>query len=115
MELYPGLALYRLFFEFSKKAREARLSHSSGMSWEDLNDRSNGMKEVLIIMVAEWFVFLFVSYCLDNKSSISCFRRKPNPSSQSTFLEDFDQLEKADVAQEVSLLIALIVFKKLKG
>ncbi|KAI8537563.1 hypothetical protein RHMOL_Rhmol09G0033700 [Rhododendron molle] len=109
MELYPGLALYRLFFEFSKKAREARLSHSSGMSWGDLNDRSNGMKEVLIIMVAEWSIFLFVSYCLDNKSSLSCFRRKPKPSSQSTSLEDFDRLEKADVAQERKKVEELLV------
>ncbi|XP_058181545.1 ABC transporter A family member 10-like [Rhododendron vialii] len=109
MELYPGLALHRLFFEFSNKAREATLSHSSGMSWEDLNDRSNGMKEVLIIMVAEWFVCLFVSYCLDNKSSIFCFRRKSNPFSQSAFLEDFDRLEKPDIAQEREKVEELLV------
>ncbi|XP_058181554.1 ABC transporter A family member 10-like [Rhododendron vialii] len=100
LELYPGLALYRVFHEFSVKAREARLSHTGGMTWEDLNDRSNGMKEVLIIMVVEWFGFHFVSYYLDNKSSIFCFRRKPNPFSQRTFSSDFSSAENADIAQE---------------
>ncbi|KAF7133560.1 hypothetical protein RHSIM_Rhsim09G0027600 [Rhododendron simsii] len=100
LELYPGLALYRVFHEFSVKAREARLSHTSGMTWEDLNDRSNGMKEVLIIMVVEWLAFVFVSYCLDDKSSIFCFRRTPNPSSQRTFSSDFGSAENDDITQE---------------
>ncbi|XP_058226426.1 ABC transporter A family member 10-like isoform X2 [Rhododendron vialii] len=109
LELYPGFALYRMFHEFSVKAREARLSHTSGMTWEDLNDRSNGMKEVLIIMVAEWFVFLAVSYCLDNKSSIFCFRRKPNPFSQRTSSRDFSSVEKADISQEREKVEELLV------
>ncbi|KAI8544016.1 hypothetical protein RHMOL_Rhmol08G0262300 [Rhododendron molle] len=98
-----------MFHEFSIKAHEARLSHTSGMAWEDLNDRSNGLKELLIIMVAEWFVFLFVSYCLDNKSSVFYFRRKPNPFSQRTSSRDFSSAEKADIAQEREKVEELLV------
>ncbi|KAH7847272.1 hypothetical protein Vadar_024008 [Vaccinium darrowii] len=109
MELYPGFALYRVFHEFSVKARESKLSHSRGMTWQDLSDRSNGMREVLIIMVAEWFVFLFVTYCLDNKNSIFCFRRKLNPSSPWTHFRASDQAEKADLVEEREKVEELLV------
>ncbi|KAF7138825.1 hypothetical protein RHSIM_Rhsim07G0182800 [Rhododendron simsii] len=97
MESFPGFALYRVFYEFSLKARDAKVGHSPGMKWQDLNDRTTGMKELLIIMVVEWFILLVVSYCIDKKSSL--FRVKTS-SSEMNSIRAFDPVEKADVAQE---------------
>ncbi|CAL5441476.1 unnamed protein product [Camellia sinensis] len=116
MELYPGLALYRMLYEFSKYALQGSDTNAGGMKWKDLNDSTNGMKELLIIMVVEWFVLLFVAYYVDQViSSRSGVRKSPlfllrkfhgQPSSfEKTSLisdesRDFDQAEKADVARE---------------
>ncbi|KAL7000970.1 hypothetical protein U1Q18_002121, partial [Sarracenia purpurea var. burkii] len=81
MELYPGLALCRVFYEFSMYEYEANLAQTNWMRWQDLlNGRSDGMKDVLIIMVVEW---LRTSLGRDGSGA-------------------FDQVEKADVAQEVA-------------
>ncbi|KAL6970757.1 hypothetical protein U1Q18_030447 [Sarracenia purpurea var. burkii] len=115
MELYPGLALYRVFYEFSMYEYEANLAHTSGMRWEDLlNGRSDGMKDVLIVMVVEWFVFVFFSNYVGKKSPLFFFRRKPASSSQRTSLRRdgsgaFDQVEKDDVAQEREKVEQLLV------
>ncbi|XP_073219980.1 ABC transporter A family member 7-like isoform X2 [Cicer arietinum] len=65
MELYPGFALYRGLYEFAQYAVSGSHSGTDGMRWQDLSDSSNGMKEVLIIMSAEWIVVLFVAYYID--------------------------------------------------
>lgn len=109
MESFPGFALYRVFYEFSLKARDAKVGHTPGMKWQDLNDRTTGMKELLIIMVVEWFIFLSVTYCIDKKSSL--FRVKTS-SSEMNSMQAFDQVEKADVAREVSLFIVHTYFCK---
>ncbi|CAL5362169.1 unnamed protein product [Camellia sinensis] len=117
MELYPGLALYRMLYEFSKYALQGSDTNAGGMKWKDLNDSTNGMKELLIIMVVEWFVLLFVAYYVDQViSSRSGVRKSPlfllrkfqgQPSSFgktsliSDESRDFDQAEKADVAREI--------------
>ena len=89
------------------------------MKWGDLNDSTNGMKEVLIIIALEWIIFLPIAYYIDQASSIgnrvkspfsllNLFRKKmPMPSvlrksslsrnGQKVFVE----MEKADVVQEV--------------
>ncbi|KAL6988328.1 hypothetical protein U1Q18_014079 [Sarracenia purpurea var. burkii] len=108
MELYPGLALCRVFYEFSMYEYEANLAQTNWMRWQDLlNGRSDGMKDVLIIMVVEWLVFVFFLNYVGKKSPLFFFRRKPASSSQRTSLGRdgsgaFDQVEKADVAQEVA-------------
>ncbi|KAF5933665.1 hypothetical protein HYC85_029836 [Camellia sinensis] len=48
MELYPGLALYRMLYEFSEYALQGSDTNAGGMKWKDLNDSTNGMKELLI-------------------------------------------------------------------
>lgn len=116
MELYPGLALYRMLYEFSEYALQGSDTNASEMKWKDLNDSTNGMKELLIIMVVEWFVLLFVAYYVDQvissgsgvrKSPLFLLRKfqgQPSSSGKTSLISDgsrdFDQAEKADVARE---------------
>ncbi|CAL9048514.1 unnamed protein product [Musa banksii] len=65
MELIPGFSLYRGLYELSQYSFKGDQMGTSGMQWRDLNDRQNGMKDVLIIMFVEWLVFLPVAYYLD--------------------------------------------------
>ncbi|THU59096.1 hypothetical protein C4D60_Mb03t21390 [Musa balbisiana] len=65
MELIPGFSLYRGLYELSQYSFKGDQMGTSGMQWRDLNDRQNGMKDVLIIMFVEWLVFLLVAFCLD--------------------------------------------------
>ncbi|KAI7985943.1 ABC transporter A family member 8 [Camellia lanceoleosa] len=116
MKLYPGLALYHMLYEFSKYALQGSDTNAGGMKWKDLNDSTNGMKELLIIMVVEWFVLLFVAYYVDQvissrsgvrKSPLFLLRKfqgQPSSSEKTSLISDesrdFDQAEKADVARE---------------
>lgn len=40
------------------------------MRWSDLNDHTNGMRDVLIIIIIEWLVLLPVAYYFDHASSV---------------------------------------------
>ncbi|XP_058110850.1 ABC transporter A family member 7-like isoform X2 [Magnolia sinica] len=65
MELLPGFSLYRGLYELFQSALAGHYQGTSGISWENLNDESNGMKGTLIIMSSEWLILLFFAYYLD--------------------------------------------------
>ncbi|KAH0691725.1 hypothetical protein KY290_019919 [Solanum tuberosum] len=113
MELYPGFSLFRGFYEFSQYSFKGNYLGTDGMRWKDLSDDKNGMKEVLIIMLVQWLVFLVLAYYIDQITSsgkdplffLRNFRKKPSPSSRKhSFRRQgskvFVQMEKPDVAQE---------------
>ncbi|CAI8610029.1 unnamed protein product [Vicia faba] len=115
MELYPGFALYRGLYEFAQSATSGSNVGTDGMRWHDLNDNGNGMKEVLIIMFAEWIIVLFVAYYIDQvflpgsgKSPLfflKGFQKKPlslckTLSIQRQGSKVLVQMEKPDVFQE---------------
>ncbi|CAL5362174.1 unnamed protein product [Camellia sinensis] len=99
MELYPGLALYRMLYEFSEYALQGSDTNAGGMKWKDLNDSTNGMKELLIDNhdcgsgVRKSPLFL-----------LRKFQGQPSSSGKTSLISDgsryFDQAEKADVARE---------------
>jgi len=116
MELYPGFALYRGLYEFGQSATSGSNSRTNGMRWQDLSDSANGMKEVLIIMFAEWIIVLFVAYYIDQVSSTGSgkstifffkgFLKKPLSSCKKLSIQRQEsnvlaQMEKPDIIQEV--------------
>ncbi|XP_075660964.1 ABC transporter A family member 7-like [Castanea sativa] len=66
MELYPGFSLYCFLLEF------AQIQNTSGIEWRDLNNSTKGMREVLIIMLVEWFAVFIISYYIDQIKSRIC-------------------------------------------
>ncbi|XP_075112067.1 ABC transporter A family member 7-like isoform X1 [Nicotiana tabacum] len=113
MEIYPGFSLFRGLYEFSQYAFNANYMGTDGMRWKDLSDGKNGMKDVLIIMIVQWLVFLFLAYYIDQIASsgkdplffLWNSRKKPSPSFRKHSLRRqgskvFVQMEKPDVAQE---------------
>lgn len=115
LEVYPVFSLYRGLFELGEySGSSVYTGQPDGMTWKDLNDPGNGMKEVLIIMFIEWIVVLFLAYYLDQitssgKSPLFFLGNSRKKQSQSTMnlLEKKDsgvclEKEKEDVAQEVS-------------
>lgn len=115
MELYPGFSLYRGLYEFSQASLAGNYLGTHGMRWGDLSNSTNGMREVLIIMVIEWFVVLFVAYYIDQVASsgsgksplffLQNLKKRPassfrNPSLQRQGSKVFVQMEKPDVSQE---------------
>lgn len=85
------------------------------MTWADLSDGGNGMKEVLIIMFVEWLLLLGIAYYIDKILASGSakgllyffqnFKKKPRSSFQKPSLgrEDskvFVSMEKPDVTQE---------------
>ncbi|KAB1216655.1 ABC transporter A family member 8 [Morella rubra] len=114
MELYPGFSLFRGLYEFSQASFMGNFLGTRGMRWGDLSDSVNGMREVLIIMVVEWFVVLFIAYYIDQVMSsgsgksplffLRNFGKKPStfrrPSLQRQGSKVFVQLDKPDVSQE---------------
>ncbi|XP_027330167.1 ABC transporter A family member 7-like [Abrus precatorius] len=114
MELYPGFALYRGLYEFAQFSFNGSTLGTNGMQWQDLSNSTNGMKEVLIIMFAEWIVLLFAAFYIDQvllsrsrKSPfffLKRFQKKP-PSFQKLSSEKqgskvLSQIEKSDIIQE---------------
>ncbi|KAK1298625.1 ABC transporter A family member 7 [Acorus calamus] len=97
---------------------------TSGISWASLNDKENGMKEVLIIMTMEWFVLLPVAYYIDQVTPLgggvrksphfflSLFRKKPSSSIQRPILQrggsKVVQMDKPDVTREKELVGQLL-------
>ncbi|XP_040382906.1 ABC transporter A family member 7-like [Oryza brachyantha] len=67
MELVPGFALYRGFYELAEYAFAGRQMGKHGMQWRDLNDPINGMRDVLLLMSIEWMILLPVSFLLDHR------------------------------------------------
>ncbi|KAL7098745.1 hypothetical protein ACP275_09G037100 [Erythranthe tilingii] len=113
MELFPGFSLYRGLYEFSQYAFNGNYMGTNGMQWKDLNDSSNGMREVLIIIGVEWLVVLCIAYYADQVLSSGknplFFLRKKQKNLQSSFRKPslrrqgskvFVQMEKLDVDQE---------------
>lgn len=123
MELYPGFSLYRGLYEFSQASFTGNSLGTHGMRWGDLSNSVNGMKEVLIIMVVEWFVVIFAAYYIDQVVSsgsgksplffLQKFRKKPpslrNPSLQRQGSKVFVQMEKPDVSQETEKVEQLLL------
>ncbi|XP_026433915.1 ABC transporter A family member 7-like [Papaver somniferum] len=117
LEIFPGFALYRGLYEFAQYALTGNTMGIDGMRWKDLSDGTNGMKEVLIIMLVEWLVVLCFAFYLDqvassgsgvkkhplyflknwNKKRSSSFRR---PSLQRQDSKVFVEVDKPDVSQE---------------
>ncbi|KAI9181186.1 hypothetical protein LWI28_012282 [Acer negundo] len=114
MELYPGFALYRGLYEFGQYSFRGSYMGIDGMSWSDLSEKVNGMREVMIIMFVEWLVVLFVAYYIDQVVSsggvkgplffLQKFRKNTpslrGPSLRSQGSKVFVQTEKPDVVQE---------------
>ncbi|KAG8475743.1 hypothetical protein CXB51_032538 [Gossypium anomalum] len=124
MELFPGFALYRGLYEFGEYSFQGNYMGTHGMRWGDLSDSSNGMSEVMIIILVEWFVVLFVAYYVDQVSSsgagksplffLQRFRRKPASSFRSSSLQRqgskvFVQMDKDDVNQEREKVEQLLI------
>lgn len=125
MESYPGFALFRGLYEFAQYATDGNRLGTGGMQWKDVSDKANGMKEVLIIMLAEWIVVLFVAYYLDQVLSsgsgksplffLKRFQKKPpsvsrKPSIQRKLSKDLDEMEKPDVIQEVNFIYTELTY-----
>ncbi|CAA7409968.1 unnamed protein product [Spirodela intermedia] len=70
MEFFPPFALYRGLYEFGQYAFFGGYMGTSGMTWGKLNDSTNGMREVLIIIFVEWLVLLPIAYYVDQVSSL---------------------------------------------
>uniref|UniRef100_A0A1D1XY01 ABC transporter A family member 7 n=1 Tax=Anthurium amnicola TaxID=1678845 RepID=A0A1D1XY01_9ARAE len=125
MEIFPAFALYRGLYEFGQYSFLGGYMGTSGMRWGDLNDGTNGMREVLIIIFVEWLVLLPVAYYLDQVaflgnrvqnplSFLKCFRRKiPLSFRRSSFHRQgskvFVEMEKPDVVQEREIVEQLLV------
>ncbi|KAM3246934.1 ABC transporter A family member 7 isoform X2 [Capsicum annuum] len=113
MELYPGFSLFRGFYEFAQYAFKGNYLGTDGMRWKDLTGERNGMKEVLIIMLVQWFVLLSLAYYVDQITTSAKdplfflwhSQKKPSPSFRKhSFRRQgsrvFVQTEQPDVAQE---------------
>ncbi len=125
MELYPGFALYRGLYEFAQFSSGLSNLRTDGMRWKDLSDGVNGMKEVLIIMFAEWIVVLLLAYYINQVLStgsgkgplffLKGFQKKHRasfrkPSLQRQGSKVFVMTEKPDIHQEVSFACIVYVF-----
>ncbi|KAL8140462.1 hypothetical protein V2J09_006483 [Rumex salicifolius] len=114
MELFPGFAMYRGLYELEAYMNSGVVGgFGGGMNWENLNDSSNGMKEVMLIMFVEWLIVLLIAYKVDRLMlsgrsaklcTFSCFpnlRKKSLPSlNPSMQRSGSGVLEKPDVIQE---------------
>jgi hypothetical protein len=119
LEIIPAFSLYRGLYELGQYAIRASATGYPGMRWGDLNDRNNGMKDVLIIIVLEWLVLLPIAYYFDHASSaghkssplsmIKCVLNKKATSrrinANAIVNEDIHvELEMIDIIKEVSSL-----------
>ncbi|XP_078428108.1 ABC transporter A family member 7-like [Wolffia australiana] len=125
MEIFPAFALYRGLYEFGQYAFIGSYLNISGMKWSSLNDDSNGMREVLIIMFVEWAVLLPIAYYIDQASSVGnrissplsflkyargkipMPQQRPNLGRQDSKV--YVEMEKADVVQEREVVQQLLV------
>ncbi|TYJ98619.1 ABC transporter A family member 7-like [Cucumis melo var. makuwa] len=115
LELFPGFALYRGLYEFAQYSFNGNFMGTDGMRWGNLSDKSNGMRDVMIIMVVEWLLVFLVAYYVDQISSsgggksplffLRRFQKKAAasfrlPSLRKQGSKVFVQMEKPDVIQE---------------
>ncbi|KAM3191967.1 hypothetical protein ACQJBY_069292 [Aegilops geniculata] len=70
LEIIPAFSLYRGLYELSQYAIRASETGNPGMRWSDLNDHTNGMRDVMIIIIVEWLVLLPVAYYFDYAASV---------------------------------------------
>ncbi|KAI4971727.1 hypothetical protein ZWY2020_002641 [Hordeum vulgare] len=70
LEIIPAFSLYRGLYELSQYAIRASETGNPGMRWSDLNDRTNGMRDVMIIIIVEWLVLLPIAYYFDYAASV---------------------------------------------
>ncbi|XP_043704668.1 ABC transporter A family member 7-like isoform X2 [Telopea speciosissima] len=126
MEIFPGFSLYRVLYEFGYYSFTGDRMGTDGMRWKDLNDGTNGMIVVLIIMFVEWLLVLPVAYYFDQvvssgtgvqkhplfflpkfqKKKLPSFRK---PSMQRQGSKVFIQMEKPDVSQEAEKVEQLLL------
>ncbi|XP_021321342.1 ABC transporter A family member 8 [Sorghum bicolor] len=66
MELFPAFSLYRGIYDLAGYAYAGRYLGNPGMQWTDLNDLLNGIKDVLVLMSAEWIFLIPVAFLLDH-------------------------------------------------
>ncbi|XP_058110844.1 ABC transporter A family member 7 [Magnolia sinica] len=126
MEIFPGFSLFRGLYEFAQYSFTGNFMGTDGMRWRDLNDKHNGMRDVLIIMFVEWLVLLPFAFYLDQVASLGsgirkhplfffrCFRKKPLPTFREPSLQRqgskvFVEMEKPDVAQEREVVNQLLL------
>ncbi|KAG2612542.1 hypothetical protein PVAP13_4KG297800 [Panicum virgatum] len=69
LEIIPAFSLYRGLYELGQYAIAASET-GTGMRWSDLNDHTNGMRDVLIIIILEWLVLLPIAYYFDHAASV---------------------------------------------
>ncbi|KAI3837773.1 hypothetical protein MKX03_029028 [Papaver bracteatum] len=116
LEIFPGFALYRGLYEFSQFALAGNSMGSDGMRWKDLNDGTNGMKEILIIMLVEWLIivlcFAFYMHQVTSSSSgvqkhplffLKNWKKRSSSFRRPSLLQDskvFPEIDKPDVSQE---------------
>ncbi|CAI8583315.1 unnamed protein product [Vicia faba] len=119
MDLYPGFALYCGLYEFVRSASIIDNLKTNDIWWKDLSGGANGIKGVLIIMVAEWIVMSFVVYYIDQVFLIGSgksplfflkgFQKKYLPLLKKSSIKRqgskvFVQMEKLDVIRAVSFM-----------
>uniref|UniRef100_A0ACD5ZUL1 Uncharacterized protein n=1 Tax=Avena sativa TaxID=4498 RepID=A0ACD5ZUL1_AVESA len=125
MEIVPGFSLYRGLYEFGQYASSGTATETSGMKWTNMSDPVNGMRTVLIIMVAEWAILLPLAFCLDQVSSLSgglrkrlltflkCFKKRAVSSRRHSFgrigskvileMENLDATQEREVVEQLLL------------
>jgi hypothetical protein len=122
LEIIPAFSLYRGLYELSQYAIRASETGNPGMRWSDLSDRTNGMRNVLIIIIVEWLVLLPVAYYFDHAAAVGhrssplsvikrLLRKKPTWTKRAVnevaARPDNDvhvEMEKLDIIKEVSNL-----------
>jgi hypothetical protein len=125
MELFPPFCLYRIIYEFSPPPSPLYRTDFSGVHWEDLSDRKNGMLDILIIMAVEWATFLLLTFFVDEfgtlrngiRKMVSIFHSSTDRSShtcqmQTIQLEEFlpsVETDRTDVSREVNSILSIIV------
>lgn len=122
LEIIPAFSLYRGLYELSQYAIRASETGNPGMRWSDLNDRTNGMRDVLIIIIVEWLVLLPVAYYFDyaasvgNNSGLLCVIKRllrKNPTWRRIAVNEVAdnavhvEMEKLDIIKEVSYYITV--------
>ncbi|KAI3985835.1 hypothetical protein MKX01_026621 [Papaver californicum] len=113
LEMFPAFALCRGIYEFQEYTkREFYLGYAVKMSWNDINDGENGMRQALILMTIEWFIMLVVAYYLDQHPLF--FLKLPSASNQQPTIQRNqlnirDESEKPDVSQEREKVKELIL------
>ncbi|XP_020257438.1 ABC transporter A family member 7-like [Asparagus officinalis] len=115
MEIFPGFSLFRGIYELYDSSLSASVGASS-MQWRDLDDSSNGMKVLMILMSVEWLVLLLFAFFLD-KVGIGntlcfwrCFQNMSSSSSnkpgESVVL---NEMTKDDIAHEKEVVEKLLL------